>query len=423
MKLLIITLASIGALLIAVTLFVYVFFTGAGDIPPATVDFAALEDDARSALVKEGRYVARAADCGACHVSQDDVALAGGLPMETPFGTIYGTNITPSKTHGIGTWNADDLYRALVYGINPDGTHLYPAMPYTSYHYLTRADSDALYVYLMAQRPIEKPNREHELAFPFNIRPALAFWNMIYRPSDRELREIAGKSEEWYRGRYLVDVAGHCGECHTPRNFAYARTDEHLKGEVIEGALAPDISADGLVRRGWTREDLAAFMKIGLAPQGSMTFRMYPVLNHSTRYLKDEDIGAMVHYLMDGSGEAGLASAQQGAAEAHEEGHRLYVGLCAGCHGTDGEGRPHASVPLDTNTTAMLDNPNNLVKVISNGVEAHNLAGSERLQEMPGFGDRLNDGEMAALVNYMRVRWGGLPGDVDAQRVLEILEN
>lgn len=422
MKTLAVTLASLVAVLVGAALFVYVVFTGAGTIPPATVDVASLEGDARAELVEKGRYVARAADCSACHMSQDGVALSGGLPMETPFGTLYGTNITPSDTHGIGGWSADDLYRAMVYGINPDGSHLYPAMPYTSYHHMTRGDVDALYAYLMAQRAVDKPDRKPDLAFPFNIRPAIAFWNLLYRPGDRDLPQVAEKSETWHRGRYLVDVTGHCGECHTPRNIAFVRTDEHLKGEILEGALAPDISPAGLVRRGWTGEDLDSFLKVGLAPQGTMTFRMYPVLNHSTKYLNDDDIEAVATYLMDGTDQVDVTPVEPAPADGLDEGRRLYVGLCAGCHGPDGEGQPHASVPLDTNTTAMLENPINLVKIIRDGVPERSLAGDERMQEMPAFGDRLSGEEMAALVNYLRMRWGDLPGDVDAERVAEVAE-
>lgn len=422
MKTLAVILSGIAAVALGVALIIYIFFTGAGPIPPATVNFAELDAEARAELVEKGRYVARAADCSACHVTQDGVEYGGGLPMETPFGEIYGTNITPSKTHGIGGWSADDLFRSMVYGINPDGKRLYPAMPYTSYHHMTRADIDALHAYLMTLRPVEKPNRAPELMFPFNIRPAIAFWNLLYRPDDRELPQVAGKSDAWHRGRYLVDVTGHCGECHTPRNLAFARTDEHLKGEVLEGALAPDISPEGLVRRGWNSDDLASFLKIGLAPQGTMTFRMYPVLNHSTKYMSDEDIEAITVYLMDGADQVDVAPVEPARAEGLSEGESLYVGLCAGCHGTDGEGRPHASVPLDTNTTAMLDNPINLVKIIHNGVPEQSLAGDERMQAMPAFGDLLSDEEMAALVNYLRVRWGGRPADIDADRVRDVLE-
>ncbi|MEN2977749.1 cytochrome c (plasmid) [Tistrella bauzanensis] len=433
-----ITLAAGAVIVVAGGVAVFAL-TGPGPIPVATVDFDRLDDDSRAELVARGRYVARAADCAACHTSEDDLAYAGGLPMETPFGTIYGSNITPSADHGIGGWSADDLYRSLAYGIMPDGTRLYPAMPYTSYHAMTRADVDALWLYLMSRPAVEKPDRPAEMMFPFNIRPAIALWNMVFRPHDEDdpdgeddvapgTGNAAGAPQDWRRGRYLVEVLGHCGECHTPRTIAYAKDDDrHLKGEVIEGALAPDISADGLAARGWTRPDLEAFLSTGLAPQGTMTFRMYPVLNHSTRFLTDADIAAMAGYLIDdatGAGAEGGGPAaptrDAGPPPDGDDGRRLYVGLCAGCHGTDGEGRPHASVPLNTNTTLMLDDPINLVKIIRDGVPARRLANQERLQEMPPFGDRLSDDEMATLVNDLRTRWGGRPGDVTAADVAEI---
>jgi mono/diheme cytochrome c family protein len=417
-----ITLAAILILVVGGAVAIHAL-SGAGPIPPATVDFAALGDEERAELVVRGRYVARAADCEACHKSPDGLSYAGGLAMETPFGTIYGTNITPSKEHGIGGWSADDLYRSMVYGIMPDGTRLYPAMPYTSYHFTTRADVDALWAYLMSRPPVAKPDRPAEMMFPFNIRPAIAVWNLVFRPAETELAPVDGRTEDWHRGRYLVDVLGHCGECHTPRNLAYAMIEgEHLKGEVIEGALAPDITPEGLAERGWTPEDLKRFMAVGLSPQGTMTFRMYPVLNHSTKYLTEQDLRAMVGYLMDGVGplETKPVPAGDTAGADLEAGRALYVGLCAGCHGTEGEGHPHASVPLDTNTTAMLEDPINLVKIIRDGVPARRLADEERMQEMPAFGSRLDADEMAALVNYMRATWGARPADVTPGQVAEI---
>ncbi|WP_372502180.1 cytochrome c [Tistrella mobilis] len=417
-------LGVLALLVVAVAVIVAIpLLTGAGPIPPATVDPARLDAGQRARLVERGRYIARAADCAACHVAEDGRAYAGGLPMETPVGTIYGTNITPSRDHGIGGWTSDDLYRALVYGILPDGGRLYPAMPYTSYHAMTRADVDALAAYLASLPAVEKPNRPPDLAFPFNIRPAIAFWNLIFRPEPGDLPPPAGTAApagDHARGRYLVEVLGHCGECHTPRNLAYAMEDDrHLQGEVIEGALAPDITPTGLSARGWTAEDLTGFLSTGLSPQGTMTFRMYPVLHHSTRYLTAEDVGAIAAYLTDGAPPPTRPEPVT-TGNTRNAGHDIYLGFCAGCHGADGEGHPAASPPLATNTTAMLQDPRNLVKVIRDGIPARPLAGTGRMQEMPAFGDLLDDGEMAALVNYLRHRWGGQPGDVTAERVSEV---
>jgi mono/diheme cytochrome c family protein len=420
-------LLGLAATAIGLALVLYFGFAGAGAIPPATVAFDQLTAEEHRELIDRGRYVARAADCEACHVSEDGLAYAGGYAMETPFGTIYGTNITPSREHGIGGWTADDLYRSMVYGILPDGGHLYPAMPYTSYHATTRADVDALWAYLMTRPAIDKPDRPPEMVFPFNIRPAIAFWNLLFRPGPDTLPAIPDKSEAWHRGRYLVDVLGHCGDCHTPRNFAFAKTDRHLKGEVLEGDLAPDISPAGLAERGWTAEDLKAFMAVGISPQGAATLGMYPVLAHSSKYLTSGDLDAMAEYLMDGTSPGGPTPAvARGEGSAEPDGSRIhsgrltYIGLCAGCHGPQGQGRPNASVPMNGNTTPMLENPRNLVKVIRDGIPPRHFAGMERMQEMPAFGDQLTDQEIADLVNYLRVTWGGRPGDVTAQSVAAI---
>lgn len=410
-------LALLG-LLAAVGL--YFLVSGPGRIPPATVDLASLSGEQKEQLTAQGQAVARASDCAACHTAPDGPALAGGLPLETPFGTIYSTNITPSTEHGIGAWSADDLYSSMVWGLGLGGRHLYPAMPYTSYHPIARADVDALWVWLMTQRPVELPNRSAELMFPFNIRPAIAFWNFAFLRRGTDLPEVPDKSEEWHRGRYLVDVLGHCGECHTPRNMAYAlRPAEHLRGAVIEGATAPDITAAGLSARGWTADDLTSFFRRGLSPQGVMTFNMFPVLEHSTRHLSDGDLGAMVAYLLDAAPEP---RAPVAGSSGDETGRTFYVGLCAGCHGTEGEGQPHGSVPMDTNTTAMLPDPRNLIRIIAEGIPARALAHGERMQPMPGFADRMTHEELAELVNYLREQWGNQPGDVVADAVAEILE-
>ncbi|WP_204355344.1 c-type cytochrome [Roseovarius amoyensis] len=404
--------------------FIYVVFTGPGDIPPASRDLANLSAQDRFEMEQQGEYVARAGDCVACHKSSDGLSLAGGTPMETPVGTVYGSNITPSRDHGIADYSADDLYRAMVYGITPEGTHLYPAMPYTSYHAISRADNDALWVWLMAQNPVDRESRPAEMMFPFNLRPLLAFWNLIYRPDPPDqpiagLTDSAPDDDPSERGRYLVEVLGHCSECHTPRNFAYARkTDAHFEGTVIEGALAPDITPAGLARRGWNADDLAQFLGTGLSPQGVMTFRMFPVLNHSTKYMTPEDLQAVAHYLSKDVPPSEPPAHRPEAIAQNSEGHQLYLGLCAGCHGSDGEGRPFGSIPLQGNTSAMFDNPLNLVRVIREGIPARHLTGDQRMQEMPAFDDTLDDDDLTALVNYLRQRWGGHDAPLAASQVI-----
>ncbi|MFX0546571.1 c-type cytochrome [Roseovarius sp. S1116L3] len=395
---------------VALAAVIYFGFSGAGPVPSPSRELASLSDTERGEMIAQGAYVAKAGDCAACHESEDGLALAGGTPMETPMGVIYGTNITPHEEYGIGGYSADDLYRVMVYGIAPQGRRLYPAMPYTSYHAVSRADVDALYLYLMAQAPVAKPNRDLEMPFPLNLRPLIAFWNVLFRPDPPEDAgpglsggDALGQDR---RGDYLVNVLGHCGECHTPRNLAYAKTGAHLAGTVIEGAVAPDITPAGLSQRTWTPDDLSHFLSTGLAPQGVMTFRMFPVLSHSTKYMSERDIDAVTGYLTSNMPRPATPPDDVAAAEAHPEGRKLYVGLCAGCHGTEGAGQPFGSVPMKGNTTLMLQDPLNLHRVIREGIPARRLSGYLRMQEMPAFEHRLSETELEALSDYLRARWG-----------------
>lgn len=373
--------------------------------------------------VERGRYLAKAADCVACHSIEGGADYAGGLPLASPFGIIYGTNITPDKTHGIGHYSADDLFVALTEGRKPDGSRLYPAMPYTSYHLIKREDSDAIYAYLMSLQPIAKPSPQTSLSFPFNLRFGLAFWNLLYK--DRvQLQSAEGKSAAWQQGQYLVEVLGHCGECHTPRSISGALMQEQrLQGGELLGYQAPSLLADDLAARGWNPEDLATFLKHGISAQGSMFNEMYPVFHHSTQALPFSDHQAMATYLM---GEQPPATVQVSAktleqlGDSARKGRQDYLNVCAGCHGNDGEGVAHVAVAMNGNTTLRLADPRNLLRVIDDGIQAQQFSGFERMQPMPGFADKLDDEQLSDLLNYLRESWGGQPGDLDPARVAEL---
>ncbi|PTS85305.1 cytochrome C oxidase Cbb3 [Pseudomonas sp. HMWF032] len=374
-------------------------------------------------LIERGKYLARAADCVACHSVEGGAEYAGGLPLESPFGTIYGTNITPDKQYGIGEYSADDFYRAVAEGERRDGSKLYPAMPYTSYHLLKREDSDAIYAYLMSLEPIAKPSPQTSLSFPFNVRFGLSFWNMLYK-SRVQMLPADGKSETWQRGQYLVEALGHCGECHTPRNALGAlQQDQRLQGGVLLGYEAPSLLAEDLAARGWSTDDLATFLKHGISAQGSMFNEMYPVLHHSTQYLPLDDHKAMATYLLGDQPPAPRkvsavvfeqldASAQQG--------RQHYLNLCAGCHGVAGDGVPHVAVAMDGNTTLRLNDARNLLRVIDDGIKEQQFTGFERMQPMPGFSDKLDDGQMRDLLHYLRQAWGGQAAELSPQQVSQL---
>ena len=419
--------AGIAAAAVVVLGGMYIVGSSSGSVPAATVDFASISPEQKQKLSDRGLQVFRAADCAACHSSPTTGAeLAGGMAMVTPMGTLYGTNISPSKEHGIGNWSADDLYRAVARGMAPGRKNRYPAMPYASYHDITRADVDALWVWLQAQPAVEVANRKPEMNFPFSIRPGLALWNALERPAgEQNLGGVPEAANTLDRGAYLVNTLGHCGECHTPRTASFAMDlKKSLAGNVIEGAYAPDLRPKAMAERGWSEQDLVQFLRTGLSSQGVMTMGMFPVLEHSSSHLDERDLKAMAAYLMQGEKPQPAAAqpAQAPQTPVSANGERVYVGLCAGCHGVDGQGQPHSSLRLDTNTTAMFPTPLNLVRVIREGLPERDLAHGERMQAMPGFAQQLSNEDMADLVNYMRVRWGRQKGDVTPSQVADAIK-
>ncbi|MFZ5675887.1 MAG: cytochrome c [Pseudomonadota bacterium] len=377
-------------------------------------------------LAERGAYVAVAADCYACHTAKGGAPWAGGLPFTTPFGTIYATNISPDKEHGIGNWTRAEFHRALRDGVGKGGAPLYPAMPYASYRQMTAEDVDAVYAYLMSRAPMQVANRPNDLSFPFNIRRVLTFWNLVNLPGDMTPLDAA-RSELWNRGRYVVDALGHCGECHTPRNVMQGmKANEYLKGAVLEGVVAPDISKDGLARMGFDPVLLPAFMKSGISAQGAMTNQMFEVVHFSTQYMTDEDLGALSAYLFDldklpdkpasPAAPKPVAVAPELAAAARGS----YLALCSGCHGVEGQGIPHVVVPLSTNASLRLATPRNLIRTVLDGIPAQHFPGLERMQPMPGFKDQLDDRQMADLANWMRAQWGGEEPTVKPEDVAKI---
>jgi mono/diheme cytochrome c family protein len=378
--------------------------------PPAPASKASAAEIAR------GKYLGQAADCAACHTAAGGAPYAGGLPMQSGFGTIYATNITPDSEYGIGHWTADDLWRALHDGVARGGRHLYPAMPYTSYRGMARADSDAIYAYLMQLRPMHVPNRRTRLRFPYNIRFGMVAWNALFLRGPIPAAS-QGSTATWQRGRYLIDVLGHCGECHTPRGWlGQMKLAHRLSGSALGRFSAPDITPAGLVSRGWTALGLAAFLGSGLAPQGSAFSEMHPVIAVSTRHLTAEDLKAAVTYLL-GDHPPVPPPAAMPAAAANLPGRVPYLSLCAGCHGLDGNGKPHTVVAMRRNSVLRLDNPHNLILTMLDGIGAQDFPDLESMQAMPGFADKLSDQQAADLANYLRAAWGARTPDVTAATV------
>jgi mono/diheme cytochrome c family protein len=368
-----------------------------------------------------GRYLADAADCAACHTASGGAPFAGGVPLHSPFGTIYGTNITPDPDHGIGRYTADDFYHALTRGEARDGHQLYPAMPYVSYKTMTRADSDAIYAYLMNQPAVKQPNPSNDVSFPANIRASLHGWNLLF--ADAEASPVSkGSSPAWQRGRYLVETLGHCGECHSPRNaLGQIDRDRPLEGNSTLGRFAaPEITPWHLASRGWDVASLREYLATGVSARAVASDEMLKVVNLSTSRLDPGDLEAMTIYLF-GDTFSPRPFEPENMVPSHLATPRQYLDLCAGCHGRNGEGVPNVAVSLRGNSSVRDPSPHNLIVAILDGLPEHDFPGLARMQDMPGFAPDLDDAEAAALVTWLRKEFGNpLRDGVDAETIRKL---
>lgn len=382
------------------------------------------------ATIAAGKYLAAAGDCASCHSAEGGEAFAGGRPLATPFGTIYSSNITPALKTGIGTLTSARFYQLLAYGADSPLAPLYPAMPYTSFHAITRADSDALFAYLMSLPAVERQPKPNELAFPFDLRPLMFGWNLLFASRD-PFEPDPDKDGTWNRGAYLVEGLGHCGECHTPRNVLGAMEEARaLMGAVVGGFEAPDITAAELAKRGWTREDLVLFFETGASPQGSAFSDMFLAIKNSLRLLTHHDRTAIASYLMDlgadapSKGEAAVAALGEMASE-NKAGQALYLSHCSLCHGPAGKGIEETMPPLAGNATLAQPDAVNLIEVMAKGIDPQRMSLTQGYGPMPAFADRLSNAEMAELANYLRavfaVNAKDLPalGEEEVDRILQ----
>jgi len=364
-----------------------------------------------AATIARGQQLAALGDCAVCHTVTNGVVNAGGRAMETPFGTIYATNITPDVETGIGAWSYPAFERAMREGVRRDGRHLYPAFPYTHFAKTSDADLQALYAYLMAQPAVRAETPENSLAFPFNWRPLMAGWNALFH-QPAAFQPDATKSATWNRGAYLVEGLGHCGACHSPRNALGAeKAGAYLAGGFAEGWEAPPLTSLSHAPIPWNEDELYAYLRTGESRlHGVAAGPMAPVVRELAA-LPDQDIRAMAVYLASFN-EAATGHPAQAALAAQLEkstlsrvalasplGARLYEGACAVCHAVGGAplfgSRP--SLALNSNLHSAV--PDNLIQVILHGIAA---PAHSDLGYMPAFKDSMSDDQLAELVTFLR---------------------
>ncbi len=369
-----------------------------------------------AAAIERGRLVAAAGDCLVCHTAEGGAPNAGGLGLDTPFGKIYTTNITPDKETGIGAWSYAAFERAMRQGIHRDGRHLYPAFPYTAFAKISDADMQSLYAYLMTQEPVRNQVEPTKLPFPYNARPLLAGWNVLFHKNE-VYQPDPSQTTLWNRGAYLVQGLGHCAACHSPRNALGAeRTGEHfLAGGFAEGWEAPALNALSKAPIPWTEEELYRYLRTGYSPlHGVASGPMAPVVQ-SMAELPNQDVRAVAHYLgtLAAQPATDVAPALQ-AARLEEQsrndqrvlslaGENLFQGACAVCHDAR-EGPPlFGSRPsLALNTNLHSEHPDNAIQILLHGIDNPAMA---ELGYMPGFADSMNDEQLVTLLEYLRMRF------------------
>jgi mono/diheme cytochrome c family protein len=385
---------------------------------------------AKEDIVKRGEYLAHAADCMVCHSTRGGKDYAGGLVFKLPFGELYSTNITPDKETGIGNYSDRDFLNAVQHGTRRDGAPLYPAMPYTSYSYLTDDDALAIKAYLFSLAPVHAAPPQNTLAFPFNQRWAMVFWSTLFNRNVR-FEPNGQQSAEWNRGAYLAEALAHCGECHTPRNLAFALDNrKKFAGAITAGWRAFNITSDKTTGLGdWRDEDLVSYLLTGHATgHGTASGPMGEAVDESFSRLAPEDIHALVTYLRSvppivspdlpaTRAPAASASHKVASGTPDQHGKMLFEGSCVSCHGWNGESSISAFANL-TGAWAVNDpGATNVAQIVISGTKRRSPAGAI---SMPAFGASFSDAEIAAVTNYVTARFGTKASAITEKDVAEL---
>jgi mono/diheme cytochrome c family protein len=368
--------------------------------------------------ITRGEYITRAADCAACHTLPGATPFTGGRAFKLPIGVVYSPNITPDAETGIGQYTDAQWLRVIHRGIDRAGAHLYPAMPYPSYTRMSDDDALAIKAYLFTLKPVHAVAPVNQVKFPFDQRWLMVFWNLVNNPDARFSPDPA-QSAAWNRGAYLVAALGHCGECHTPRNFMQALSSRTFAGTVQAGWLAYNLTSDkthGL--GGWSDAALTSYLSTGQAAgHGPASGPMGEAVGYSLRYMTPTDISAMVTYLRSVPAQPDGPDAMPSTIEPIDTsvlGERIFVQACAGCHLPNGHGRQSPWAALGGSHSTGDATGNNIVEVLANGTQIQTDRG---LMFMHRFTESYTDQELAAVANYVIGGIGGREGQVTAQQI------
>ena len=358
-------------------------------------------------LIAYGKTLVEAGDCAGCHTADPAKPFAGGKRIDTPFGAIYAPNLTPDRDTGIGGWADADFTRALRYGVAPDGSSYYPAFPYPYFTKMTKDDTLAIRAYLGTLAPVVSRNKPPALRWPFGYRGLMRIWNtMFFKPGLFEPDQ--SQSAAWNRGGYLVTGLGHCGACHTPKNYFGAdKQAQALSGNEVGGWYAPRL--DGAPRTGlksWSVEDIVEYLQSGRNAKSHADGLMAEVVVNSTSKMSDADVRAIAVYLK------GLPPARRETIVTPPDeatmktGQAVYAKFCIACHEADGTGSPRIYPPLPANALLQSVNPSSTLRITLDGAHTVTTPRAPNTGEMPAYAKQLSDEEIAAVANYIRNSWG-----------------
>jgi mono/diheme cytochrome c family protein len=382
-----------------------------------------------SRLVKRGAQLAAVGNCISCHTVPGQQVFAGGLPLATPFGIVYSTNISPDQDTGIGRWSEAAFQRAMHKGVDREGNHLYPAFPYDHFTHVTSEDNQALYAYLMTRRPVRHEVQSNQLRFPYNIRMLVAGWKLLFFKAGPYANDQQ-QDAVWNRGAYLAEGLGHCGACHTPRqNLGAEDNSRHFAGGEAEGWQAYAINESSPAPVPWTVEAMSFYLRHGYHEIHGISRGPMAEVTGNLGFLPDEDIEAIATYVVSRMGthsaerikraeelqaDAGgqvrsvpAADSQivKASAAASQPGEAIYNSACASCH-ESGRPPPFGGLHFQLSTAVNAPNPQNIVNVTLFGLPP---ADGEASSIMPAYHAILNDQQVADLLAYMRQRFSKSP--------------
>jgi cytochrome c553 len=381
--------------------------------------------------VAKGAYLARAGNCMGCHTTAGGSAFAGGRAIQTPFGAVYSSNLTPDDDTGLGRWTATDFWHAMHEGRSKDGRLLNPAFPYTSFSAITRADSDALLAYFKSQVPVQKLNRPHDLRWPFGTQLALRAWRTLYfKATPYAVNDK--QTAEWNRGAYLVQGLGHCAACHSPRDaLGGLASKSPLSGGDMPGgdwyapSLQTSTAGDPSAQ---AQTDLLTLLRTGVSPGRVTSGPMAEVVMGSTQHLSPTDLKSIVRYLssLPADAQKQIPPATRPAPAAQTKtfltGNQLFEKNCAQCHGAQGEGVVGAYPALRGTPAVNRDRATNLIQAVLHGGFSPSTQGNPRPYGMPPYQILFSDREVASVLTYVRQSWGNQGSPVSELDVYQVRE-